>query len=219
MRIGDHLVSSRFGYSHHGLYIGNQQVIHYAGLANGLSGGAIEITSVSAFANGNNVRVKHHSSRRYNAEQSVNRAHSRLGEDWYNVLLNNCEHFVSWCINGVHSSAQVNNAINAAAAAYAATKLLNTQATGKQVAQVASAVGSQWLGGESGRQAAVAAAPHVSKLAASVVAGGSTSIATSSVVSVASGIGGFVSIGAISTIAAPIAVGYIAYSVFDYFWD
>ena len=217
MRIGDHLVSSRFGYSHHGLYIGNQQVIHYAGLANGLSGGAIEITSVSAFANGNGVRVKHHPSRRYNAEQSVNRAHSRLGEDWYNVLLNNCEHFVSWCIEGIHSSSQVNTAISAAATAYKAKSLLN----GKQAAEVASALGSQWLGREAGRQAVAAIAPNVSKTIASTVVGAGSSTATSAVLSssVASSVVSLAGSSLVTTVAAPLVVGYVAYKIFDCFWD
>ena len=28
--LGDHLVTQRFGYEHHGLYIGHGDVIHYA---------------------------------------------------------------------------------------------------------------------------------------------------------------------------------------------
>ena len=31
MKPGDHLVVSRWGYDHHGLYAGNNQVIHYTG--------------------------------------------------------------------------------------------------------------------------------------------------------------------------------------------
>lgn len=34
---GDHLVSSRLGYSHHGLYVGNNQVIHYQGPFSGMN--------------------------------------------------------------------------------------------------------------------------------------------------------------------------------------
>jgi hypothetical protein len=34
-----------------------------------------------------------------------------LGEDTYSLAFNNCEHFVTWCILGVKSSAQVNSAL------------------------------------------------------------------------------------------------------------
>ena len=43
----------------------------------------------------------------YNAQERVKRARSRLGEDEYNVVFNNCEHFVNWCFDGFGSSAQV----------------------------------------------------------------------------------------------------------------
>jgi len=108
MEIGDHLVTPRTGYSHHGLYVGDGMVIHYSGLADGVSSGAIELTSFEAFHCGRAVRVRHYRQRKYSRDQSVSRAYSRLGEDGYNVVLNNCEHFVSWCITGRHSSEQVN---------------------------------------------------------------------------------------------------------------
>jgi hypothetical protein len=37
----------------------------------------------------------------------VHRARSRLGEDRYHVLRNNCEHFCEWCVRGQHRSYQV----------------------------------------------------------------------------------------------------------------
>ena len=113
--IGDHLVSPRSLYKHHGLYVGNGDVIHYSGFANGLSSGSITIASISDFSNGNDVYVEQHLNRQYDGDTSVQRAYQRLGEDWYNVLINNCEHFVTWCVMGVHSSSQVNSLIAAAA--------------------------------------------------------------------------------------------------------
>jgi len=35
------------------------------------------------------------------------RARSRLGENDYRLLTNNCEHFYNWCLSGVSRSAQV----------------------------------------------------------------------------------------------------------------
>jgi Lecithin retinol acyltransferase len=42
LRIGDHLVSPRRFTSHHGICVGNGQVIHYAGLASGLQAGPVK---------------------------------------------------------------------------------------------------------------------------------------------------------------------------------
>jgi hypothetical protein len=46
-------------------------------------------------------------------EQSevVRRARLRLGEDRYDLLTNNCEHFCEWCIRGVSRSHQVERLI------------------------------------------------------------------------------------------------------------
>lgn len=42
-----------------------------------------------------------------NAAKSVQRAEEHLDEASYNLVLNNCEHFVNWAITGVSISAQV----------------------------------------------------------------------------------------------------------------
>ncbi len=107
MKIGDHLVSPRTAYNHHGIYTG-EQVIHYSGFSKGMSKGQISKTSLEEFSQGNTISVELHSKRKYGPEESIKRASRRLGEDWYDVLLNNCEHFVTWCILGTHSSSQIN---------------------------------------------------------------------------------------------------------------
>lgn len=45
--------------------------------------------------------------RRYSREDAVQRGISRLGEDEYNAVFNNCERFVDWRINGAPISRQV----------------------------------------------------------------------------------------------------------------
>ena len=122
IEIGDHLVSPRCGYTHHGLYIGNGNVIHYGGYAKIKSDGVIVITSLNEFSQNNTVQIRQHNSRLFSREESVERAYTRLGEDWYNILLNNCEHFVNWCINGLPISRQVNNVILSVVAYKALTK-------------------------------------------------------------------------------------------------
>lgn len=105
---GDHLVSSRSGYTHHGIYIGNGKVIHYSGLADGLETGPVEETTLEAFSNRRSFTVRQYVTSRFQGQAVVERAHSRVGEELYCVYSNNCEHFCQWCINGSHDSEQVN---------------------------------------------------------------------------------------------------------------
>ena len=43
----------------------------------------------------------------YSGHESVERAYSRLGENGYNLIFKNCEHFAMWCKTGVVYSSQV----------------------------------------------------------------------------------------------------------------
>lgn len=104
--LGAHLVTPRNLYSHHGIYIGNGQVIHYSGLASSIESGPVEITSLEVFCSGNEVSVKIYKDA-YSADEIVRRAMSRVGESSYSVFNNNCEHFCLWCITGNHTSTQV----------------------------------------------------------------------------------------------------------------
>jgi len=113
LTLGDHLVSPRTGYDHHGIYIGNNEVIHYSGLSNGFDKGSIEITSVDEFSQGNGGTIEEDWFAIYSPTERVNRAYEKLGEDSYNIAFNNCEHFVNWCTYGVKSSPQVNKVISA----------------------------------------------------------------------------------------------------------
>ena len=117
MKPGDHLVSARALYTHHGIYIGDGCVIHNSGLSGDSSTGTICLASLDEFANGNEVTIKQYIVRMYDHEETCERAHSRLGEDGYSVFANNCEHFATWCVTGCHSSSQVNTLVQGAALA------------------------------------------------------------------------------------------------------
>ncbi len=98
-------------YTHHGLGIGEGRVIHYSGLVNNLTSEAvIEIVSVEEFSQGHRLHVKKHKNMSFKNADVVRRGLSRLGERQYDILHNNCEHFVNWCLSGVHKSRQARNA-------------------------------------------------------------------------------------------------------------
>lgn len=107
LQLGAHLISARRWYVHHGIYVGEARVIHYAGLGRRFRRGPVEEVSLAEFARGHAVSVVRDAAARYSGEAVIGRARSRLGEDRYRVLTNNCEHFVSWCITGTGRSAQV----------------------------------------------------------------------------------------------------------------
>mmetsp|Transcript_57604 Transcript_57604/g.136966 ORF Transcript_57604/g.136966 Transcript_57604/m.136966 type:complete len:418 (-) Transcript_57604:160-1413(-) len=44
---------------------------------------------------------------RQKAEEALERARSRIGEEEYNIVTNNCEHFATWCLGGSGRSMQV----------------------------------------------------------------------------------------------------------------
>ncbi|CAJ0793627.1 Hydrolase [Ralstonia mannitolilytica] len=105
--LGAHLVVQRNGYQHHGIYVGNGHVVHYAGFSRGQRRGPVERISITCFALGFSVTVNRDANPRYDGAEVARRALSRLGERDYRLLTNNCEHFCSWCLFGECRSKQV----------------------------------------------------------------------------------------------------------------
>lgn len=212
MQRGDHLVSQRTLYSHHGIYLGDDQVIHYTGYSNGQHHGEIAITSLAEFSQGNPCIIKHHIHPIYSKEEAIARAYRRLGEDWYDVLLNNCEHFVNWCIDGFHSSDQINNLIKTAAIATHVKRIEVSQPiTNYALEQLAinSAVQS-----ETTRQISNAAG-----IAAGVGTGVTAGSAVGTATTVALGIGALSSAPLALTVVTGAAVGYGVKKLLDWVWD
>jgi hypothetical protein len=183
MKTGDHLVTPRIGYTHHGLYVGDGRVIHYAGFADGLSKERIEITSLARFSDGHGISIRKHSSRLYKRKKSVERALNRLGENAYNLLFNNCEHFVNWCIEGEHNSPQVNQAAAVATATYAVHKSLPKSRSEADVMAhlLSGGLVSKEVSREVGRRAVQSIAPTATKYVAATAAGASLLTTTTGV--------------------------------------
>ena len=108
--IGDHLRVSRwFGlYDHHGIYIGKKKVVDY------LDDKGITISHYGDFKDGKEVKVvSHHEDRVYTGREAARRAYRRAleGENEYNLIFHNCEHFANWCITGEEKSDQVKGGV------------------------------------------------------------------------------------------------------------
>ena len=109
MAAADHLeVPRQHGlFNHHGIDLGDGTVAHY------LEGREILRSPLEEFSQGQTLRVISH------VEASpvgvtLRRAMGRLGEQDYNLLFNNCEHFATWCKTGRHRSEQVDSFLDRA---------------------------------------------------------------------------------------------------------
>lgn len=142
LTIGSHLITPRFGYQHHGIYIGNQQVIHFT------STGKVERISLDEFTDNNGYAI-HPFHSKFSRNEIVERAASRLGDDNYNVVFNNCEHFCNWCIHDEHRSQQVRNVtLGSTTSAVVAQTLIKQAPTiaGLTVAEMTAASGTVTAG-------------------------------------------------------------------------
>jgi Lecithin retinol acyltransferase len=105
--MGAHLVTPRRGFLHHGIYVGDGKVVHYSGLSYRLRRGPVEEVSLAQFARGHGVWVRPSASSTFDLWEVIDRARSRVGENCYRLLTNNCEHFCEWCLRGEARSQQV----------------------------------------------------------------------------------------------------------------
>ena len=96
-QLAEHLFIRRGPYTHHGIYVGDYQVIHYSPSEEDMID--IHPASLEEFSGGNTIYClsRNQSPLTYTPEEAVNRAWERVGEEHYHLLINNCEQFVRWC--------------------------------------------------------------------------------------------------------------------------
>ena len=109
MAAADHLqVPRQHGlFNHHGIDLGDGSVAHY------LEGREILRSSRDDFSQGQPIQVIDHTGASA-VGVTLRRAMSRIGEQNYNLLFNNCEHFATWCKTGRHRSGQVDSVLERA---------------------------------------------------------------------------------------------------------
>jgi hypothetical protein len=108
---GAHLVTPWRGFAHHGIYLGGGRVLHYNARVYRFARRPVEDTDMEGFAEGRPVFVVSHAEPVFEPGEVLSRARSRLGEDRYHLLDNNCEHLVEWCLHGIARSFQVESAL------------------------------------------------------------------------------------------------------------
>jgi hypothetical protein len=135
LEAGDVIGVHRPGYEHYGIYIGNGRVIHYAGDGSDFLGSIciheadfsefikdggeyfylhfqeklpIKIYQSEKLYSGDKLPFANTKEYRiFSPEETVKRARERVGEEEYNLIFRNCEHFALWCKTGVEESTQV----------------------------------------------------------------------------------------------------------------
>lgn len=117
--IGGILRFNRGSYDHYAIYAGLGKVYHYSGEADTKthSDAVIRLEKLSKVAADSPVVLDN----RHDADtetfgtcEIIRRAESRLGEEEYDLLSNNCEHFANWCRYGKHMSTQAESKLSSA---------------------------------------------------------------------------------------------------------
>ncbi|MBO2517223.1 MAG: hypothetical protein CW338_08145 [Clostridiales bacterium] len=117
LKPGDIIRADTGRYYHMGIYIGNEQVIHFAGPdpqhLTDASVARIRKDSLNVFSMQGKIEVRDYSLRerikKNSAKKVISLAESHLGEGGYDIIYNNCEHFVNLCVFGVAYSTQIDN--------------------------------------------------------------------------------------------------------------
>ncbi len=108
-RYGDMIRTKVRFYHHYGIYISDDRVIQFGMPDNtGTPNEQIHVmvTDIYTFLNGGTLEVgqpdREERKKMRPADETVALAESRLGETGYDILHNNCEHFVNECVFGEH---------------------------------------------------------------------------------------------------------------------
>lgn len=114
---GAHIRVQTPNYYHHGIYIGNDEVVQF-GLPNAIYGSWDDIkvlrSPIEEFCGGANfievyVFDRKELKRKKSNAEIVATALSKVGEGGYHLLSNNCEHFANFCVFGQSVSTQIDD--------------------------------------------------------------------------------------------------------------
>ena len=108
-RYGDMIRTKVRFYHHYGIYVSDDRVLQFGMPDNtGTPNEQIHVmtTDIYTFLNGGTLEVgqpdREERKKMRSAKQVVELAEGRLGETGYDILHNNCEHFVNECVFGEH---------------------------------------------------------------------------------------------------------------------
>lgn len=114
--LGDHIRVLINGYYHHGIYIGNDEVVQFGhpfDMYQDHSLIKVIKSPIEDFLRGGFLEVRQYTKKELKTKHKnafiVEVALSKIGEGDYNLLYNNCEHFANYCVFGKKESKQVDD--------------------------------------------------------------------------------------------------------------
>jgi hypothetical protein len=109
LNLGDHIYVKRKLYSHHGIYAGDGNVIHYTGETKEKRNPSVSKTALEDFLKGGKLKRRHYK-KRLPPSETLSLAKKHFADRSYSLTLNNCEHFATYCATGKKKSTQVRKA-------------------------------------------------------------------------------------------------------------
>ena len=113
---GDHIRVKSNQLYHHGIYLGDEEVIQFGGPFDMFVNPdtiVVERVHIEKFLNGGFLEVKEFDRKekklKRNPDEIIETALSMLGTGGYDLLRNNCEHFVNYCVFGIKKSSQIDD--------------------------------------------------------------------------------------------------------------
>ena len=109
---GDHIYVKRKGffYSHHGIYAGYGQVLHFRGAVQEKKDPTVILSDMETFLKNGRLQRRTYKQRLPHAE-TLQIARAQLAQKGYSLVFNNCEHFATYCATGKKKSPQVSKII------------------------------------------------------------------------------------------------------------
>lgn len=158
LEVEQRIVGSTVTYMHHGIDVGDGTVVHARpdDFRNPFGGGRVVRTSREDFAAGRPVRLTTDPPAVFPPEEIVARALAHVGREGYSPLVDNCEHFATWCATGRRVSRQVEIVMARVAAAAARTALGATVRVGLRtlvpaaIVAEAAALAAEWTAHQRG---------------------------------------------------------------------
>lgn len=110
---GDHIrvKRTRHFYTHHGIYMGDNKVIHVIGSIREKVDPEVRETDLSGFLKGGTLKRQEYKER-LPASETIRIAEQHISDKSYSMIWNNCEHFATYCVTGKKKSRQVRGALS-----------------------------------------------------------------------------------------------------------
>lgn len=136
LEVEHRIVGSTVTYLHHGIDVGDGTVVHARphDFRNPFGGGRVERTSRAEFARSAPVRLRTDPPAAYTPDDIVARALAHVGREGYDIVIDNCEHFTTWCATGRRASRQVDIVLGRVARAVSRAGAVLSAGTAERIA-------------------------------------------------------------------------------------